>query len=354
MKTADSYRGLVIFAASFSAVVGIPLTIGAYRGTGSVFATLLSTAPWLVWVAIIGAVVAAARRIGSTPHCAACGYEKFESERSPARCPECGADWSSPEGVVLGRRRMNRPLLFASITVGLLGCLVVASSFVSLARIAPRVPAGALVRVIERGNAADAHEAWLELSTRQLSDAHAARLAAAVLDKRNAGEYPPIGTLDWLERAVASGALGPDVGRHYAETSGSVEIEAPDRVRAGEPFSVGTRIRGATTGATHPPLVFLAGFRLGDEPEPRGRQRVPVHPAIGEQMLRHFVPDVQVVIDRPGTHTIRLEYWLVMGHPHPRPIAWNEDGTPELGEFVFWHDRYVIEHRIEVIEPAPP
>jgi hypothetical protein len=64
------------------------------------------------------------RRVGDHPHCRRCGFDLFRS--TAARCPECGAEISSPASTVVGARERRAKALAAGaalmlFSAGLLG-----------------------------------------------------------------------------------------------------------------------------------------------------------------------------------------------------------------------------------------
>lgn len=290
-------------------------------------------------------------RAGSTRHCPSCDYEfGFENEAgAPSRCPECGTPWL---GRLVTGRRMRSPML---ITVG--GVICVAPyvlMFVGLGTgVARWLPTGVLLTWVSASKFNDAP--MQELAARTLSADQAADLAERLLNRRRESAPIPIGVeaKEWLEAQVAAGALPEPLRERYFAEMFTGRLAAPSRVKAGEPFRVALRDTRAWDGYSHKCIVYIAGFGVGDGPAEAGRSTEGYYPILIDS-ARHSrgaageIPGATLTIAEPGKHRVRAEVWVVVLTGFPKPVTWNDDGTPNLPATALWSKKVVLEGDVVV------
>lgn len=167
-------RGIVLsLAASGLALVafllgliGLPVVVGqALRGSAAILPALLLVAMVSAWVELMGGSVG-----DEGPHCGRCGYPVDDAVRST--CPECGMECAGLHHVTDGGRSHPLWVKIVGITAPLsLIAVMFATDTISSRRVAPALPSGVLIQLVEvegrRG--AWSRAAVAELSSRQLT-----------------------------------------------------------------------------------------------------------------------------------------------------------------------------------------
>ena len=107
------------------------------------------------------------RRVGDSPHCARCDY--LAGGLQTARCPECGADLSTPRAIVKGDRTTRPPIGRAGIAVTFLGIAIGTGPMVAQIKYVNWYHHKPASWVIDDYNASDwerSAKAWRELQRR--------------------------------------------------------------------------------------------------------------------------------------------------------------------------------------------
>ncbi|MHC4217124.1 MAG: hypothetical protein ACYSU7_01585 [Planctomycetota bacterium] len=161
----------------------------------------------------------ARRRVGTTEHCAACDYEKKPGADAPDTCPECGAEWLTRGGIVIGRLKRNRVLFWAGLAVaalylaGPLSALLLGRSLHLEA-----TPTARLIEQVVAAAPGGASAAWDVLRDRPMTTEQQIDLARGLLDKRLERRFLSRDAEAWLETVMTSARM-PEalVERYYTE-----------------------------------------------------------------------------------------------------------------------------------------
>lgn len=314
------------------------------------------------------------RRAGDSTHCAACDYQQAPTGANPPYCPECGAQWSAPGGVVHGRRTGQPWMLGCGVALMLVGAAaglapLTQSKFDPLLGL---MPTSALINDIVNSRSFT-RDQWAELKSRTLTPAQEQRLAEGLLDRRARTGHLSGDDHTWLEQALATGRLPENLRQRYYDEMFTAWLDAPSQVRRGHPFHValGSDARNAHSPLGAEALVFFSGFFIGDDPTPQGRrvqpglaalldttpfgmqpedaarlpeeQRQPAHP--------EYIPLAQLAAPHAGPLRVRMLLWFVVAPAGTQSlrIQWQEDHTPVMPLNVVYSRRIELERVIDVV-----
>jgi hypothetical protein len=342
-----------------------------HRG-GSTLVALIDAAPMTALFAGFALIPWGIRRVGLTPRCAKCGYERsphaLEDTESHPRCPECGADWHAKGGIAIGERRL-RPWVL--VLAGLLVVCPFVMLFLQLSHVIPArmpstaLPTPALIAEVSGAPRGFTMDEWAALSKRTLTPEQERTLAEGVLNLRLRRGFAATEAEAWLSKAAASGVLPAELrDRSYRELV-DLWIDAPARARVGQPVSIGlgNTERGAYSlprGAPHPYVLF-GGFEVpghaGTAPDPQ--------PSPAESTGRrsrhlgtttptgHDGPQTAFTPTAPGPQEVYADLWLVILPPGAlalpgQTIRWTATGEPILPPGTLWSEHRRVEATIQI------
>jgi len=314
------------------------------------------------------------RRTGDSKHCAACDYQQAPTGGNPPHCPECGAEWSAPGGVVHGRRTGQPWMLGCGVALVLVGA---AAGLVPLTQhkfdpLLGLMPTNALISDIVNSRSFT-REQWTELKSRTLTPTQELRLAEGLLDRRVRTGHLSGDDHTWLEQALAAGRLPESIRQRYYDEMFVAWLDAPSQVRRGQPFHValGSDARNADSPLGAEALVFFSGFFIGDDATPQARRvqpglaslldttpfgmqpeeaarlpeerRQPAHP--------EYIPLAQLAAQHAGPLRVRMLLWFVVAPAGTQSlrIQWQDDLTPVMPPNVVYSRRIELERVIEVV-----
>ena len=157
---------------------------GAVCGAAAILPALLLFAAISSWVELMGGSID-----GQGPHCARCGYPAAEGVGSI--CPECGLRFSRDSDLREGRR--SHPGWVTAVAVGAPAALLAVIYLAATpSRVAPMLPTGTLIQMVDGGIGPRSRAAVNELSTRTLTEAEAAALERALERTRSSRPRAPV------------------------------------------------------------------------------------------------------------------------------------------------------------------
>ena len=255
-------------------------------------------------------VRAGANRCGGCGHLVAPGGVG-EHGAAGDRCGECGADLRAAGAVISHEKRRDaRTAVGAGAIAAIAFC---APIVLSTTLVAGALPTGALLLQYRFAQPHARFGIVRELSTRTLDAAATAAVAYTLIAHASTTPGSALLDSDFLGNALLRGAIDAETAGRALRASAAVRIDAPDRVRAGEPFEVAVVPELGTDlfSMTHMTLVTWRGietdgaFLASPAPFLSHGSMDPKRPA-----ARPPAP-VAVTIASPGEHRLRVRAWAV-------------------------------------------
>ena len=298
-------------------------------------------------------------RTGQTRHCTACGYQQAPQGENPQRCPECGANWSRPGGVIIGTQaRQPRNLWLACGFFGVSAVLIIthmASPFPGIGWSLRVLPTSSLIRDATSSGSFTQAE-WNEIRRRQLTPEQQLQLAVGLLDKRLREEYLDSTEGGWLWTMVSTSALPNDLIERYYREMLEVWIDAPATTTVGTPFSVslGSTFRYSDLPVGIDEVVYFGGFFVGDDLTPRARRKDSNHAVLLDD--REHQIQINITPSSAGPLRIRAVLYFAIGpnlawaKTSAQWAQWHDDETATLPPAAIWSRRIELEQTITVNE----
>ncbi len=312
------------------------------------------------------------QRRGSDEHCAACNYRRVRVDAHAAkRCPECGAAWNAPGGVVRGIESSRPGFVVAGVLLSLLGFVLGPSSPLGLIPryFANAMPTSALITsagTLEHSGS----EVWTEIGSRPLTDSERNRLASLLLDQRlEISYFSATDGSAWLESQISAAALPAELIERFFKEALSLRLDGPESARVGEEFTVAvegaSRLGGNSLWRAE---AAVAGFRSDDHDAVHGREGkwrmgfefdtemrgyVMRERLVGIPQNDRVSPVAILKWDKPGRHTIHFTAFIVIrpsASGYGYTLDWNPDHTPVLPGDEACVIPVDLTHTIEVIE----
>jgi hypothetical protein len=311
---------------------------------------------WMVLMFLgFGIIGVANQRAGKTPFCARCGYEQTGESMTPDerddRCPECGAFWRRPGGIVKGTRHPRRKVIM------MVGIVIVISilPWMFLRHLSPGVqmaerslvPTSVLIRwaTAERGfRGAE----WEVLSRRNLTPAQEAALITGILDKRQRSGGPFFEDRDWLERAIAGSRTPEHLLERYFFEDWHFSLNGPARASVGEEARISLRIRGGPNiSGNYEVYAAFGGYLVhgevvDGEPSRRGRSEQP------SRLSTFVVEDLSLRPPEAGTARVSASIWVFAVPRQRQPHLQWSDAAPQLPPETVWSRQIDVLHELEV------
>lgn len=241
----------------------------------------------------------------------------------------------------------------------LLGGVLVVSPFFARGWTMRLLPTSALIAEVT-SDGFNMNE-WAALRGRTLTEDQRLALAVGLLEKQLRTNHLWRDDETWLVAQVQFGALPPEIADRYYRQMLESWIIAPELAQAGEPITVaiGSRYRSGFMPASCP-LVYFGGFEVDGQGVPRARQERPVsaqsfgrerhHGRMPVETRGGTSPETVVVPERAGRLQIRAKLWIAMlpFSASTLPIAWNDDGTPQIPSAATRVTYVELEHAVDV------
>ncbi len=296
------------------------------------------------------------KRSGRIRHCAACDYPQSPEGENPERCPECGAAWSRPGGLVTGDQACDPRYIRLACALGGVGVLLIILFFSSLIPggdwTLRALPTSALIRDATLDGQAPRAE-WIEIGRRRLTPAEKSQLAQRLLDKRLRVYYLMGLDAVWLWTQVSTGTLPNDVTNRYYREMVELRIDAPTTIRKGELLQVGLRsdCHYCFLPVGIEVAVYFGGFFVEADPTPFGRldEVAGAHLLVDSKRRIH----AEFNLDEAGPLRVRAVLYLAVGPglaSSGPPAQWKEDETATLPAAVLWSERIELEKVVQVVE----
>jgi hypothetical protein len=179
--------------------------------------------------------------------------------------------------------------------------------------IAPSLTNNALIILAAENGRDDA--IWDEVSKRTFTNEEHTKLADLVLSNRTRETFTFFGrSKDWLVNQLNAQKLSPQSLNDLRLTYWVPEVILPEKIIAGKPFSV--IVQGQSFPVMNGPLVGTVicyeGVSIDDGSyqgqEERGIWTLEASVNRNQSYSRF---NTTITIDTPGTHTIRVKYWLM-------------------------------------------
>ncbi|GMU82108.1 MAG: hypothetical protein AMXMBFR47_19790 [Planctomycetota bacterium] len=345
-------RGILFLLFWLAAIVAVPVLAGGSTVIGAIASTLLSYSPFVLVFVGIAVLRRARRRIGSTRRCRKCDYQQAPDADPGPRCPECGADWSAPDGIIRGDRQPHGTLrMWTGIVTLAAGVALIALQFTAPLALndwlSRRLPTSVLIEQAITTKSFDRSE-WSALSLRLLTPEQERRLAGGLLDAARQRGHLSHGASAWFTTMLAGGRLPSDLRDRYYREMLRVEIDAPAEVIVGERFEIELRssFRSDSGPSTADEVVYFDGFYLRDRADPIAPN------ADGNYAILFSdteAPRAMIHADTSGTLHIRAVLWLAVG-PDAMQVGQWQPGHPPVfppGK-VDWLQRIEVERAITV------
>lgn len=274
------------------------------------------------------------RRSGESKHCPKCDYEfTFEEASAPIRCPECATPWLGR--LIKGRKIKSRKMMGVGAATVVLGFLV-STPILWITPFAPHLPTPVLYAALYMDPRA--FSASEELAKRPLAEGWVKAMARRVISTSNANQWASGGSA-WFRALVTSGKMPADMIELANREAFRATLEAPARVKAGEPFSIHLRVTRAADGASGQLGVMFAGYRVDDGPaQGRAADVTFAHDLRPDVFSGPRQPFEQRLTLPAGKHRITATYWVIM-QPSFWPVAWGNDGVPVRPAAATWFER---------------
>ncbi len=331
--------------------------LSMYLRGGTVLVTILQALPLILPATLIAGgfrfLASGMRRTGDSRHCARCDYQQAPGGAPSPRCPECGTVWGNRSGIVIGRRPPDSKRRIrggvALVAVGMLsGALPLLPGVMGRGWGMNLFPTHTLIEQVIRARLSDSDE-WVELNRRTLSPTQEQRLATGLLDKRLVEGRLSSDAGAWFAKALAAGRVPQALRERYYREQFSAWIEAPARVRVGEPFTVSLR-SNLIHDSSRPPgvdeVVCFGGFYAGLSAALQRRTHSDYAILLQSPEYR---PSAELIAEAVGPFRIRAEFWFGVGAGVIGRIEWLADGTPALPATPVWFERVVVEHTVDVL-----
>jgi hypothetical protein len=236
--------------------------------------------------------------------CKACG-QIVAIGRETHPCPECGADLRAAGAIVSGERRRDMRTAIKGAAIALLAFFTPLVLQTSL--FARLMPAELLMLQYELGSPTRRFGIVMELERRTLDPETARGIAERLLSDASTTEVQ-FQDNSFIGNALLAGTLGADIAERVLRTTTDIRIEAPAKVRRGEPFVVRiTPVQGTKLcQLTHRELFTWAGIEVDGVLKPA--------PATwASQSVSERKPNtIQMTLDQPGTHRLRLRAFVTL------------------------------------------
>jgi hypothetical protein len=227
------------------------------------------------------------------------------------RCAECGAELAAAGAVISHEKRRD------ARTAAVAGSLAVAGFFapilLSTTLVISALPTSVLLLQYRLPSPHVRYGIMLELSSRSLDAATTEAVADTLIACASTAPGPALLDSDFIGNALASGRLGDETASRALGATVAVRIDAPGRVRAGEPFEVRVVPAFGTDllQMTHTALAAWRGVETDGAivaAPARFYSRGSVDPTRSV-----FAPPeaVAVTLQGPGEHRLRVRAWVI-------------------------------------------
>lgn len=256
--------------------------------------------------------------------CSGCG-QLVAPVGASERCGECGADLRAAGAVISHEKRRDaRTAVVAGAIAAIAFC---APIVLSTTLVAGALPTGALLFQYRFAQPHARFGIVRELSTRTLDAASTAAVADTLIAHASTMPGSALLDSDFLGNALLRGTIDAETASRALRASVAVRIDAPERVRAGEPFEVAVVPELGTDlfSMTHMTLVTWRGIEAGG-----------AFLASPSPFLSHGSMDPKRPVARPpapvaatiasrGEHRLRVRAWAVAV-----PFVGTPPGSPEF------------------------
>jgi hypothetical protein len=243
--------------------------------------------------------------------CKACS-QIIAPGREQYPCTECGADLRAAGAVVSGERRRDARTALIGAVIG-----VTAMFFVPIAlqssMIASVLPSRVLMVQYKVSSPVHRWGITRELASRKLDAETTVAFCDTLIADASTSPGSAILDSDFVGRALIAGTVGPEVAERALRASIELRVDAPDRVRAGEPFEIRLVPNFGTDlfQTSHVTLVAFNGVEI-DGTAVRAPERWYTAAMMNPQAAASAPPRLTGTAQVPGECTLRLRAWVVL------------------------------------------
>jgi len=259
-------------------------------------------------------------------HCVACGH-LVAAGHETRPCSECGADLTKAGAIGSGERRRDARTAVVGGVVAIaafLAPMVVGSSL-----FAGVMPTRVLMLQYAIGDDVTRFGVTRELSQRTLDAATSAAVADMLIDAASLEPDEPLADSSFVGAALIAGNIGADTAARALRASVAVRLEAPERVRAGEPFEMTVRPSFGSDlfQLTHLTAVTWAGIEAHGEAAPAATRFFTERDFDPTRLPELRAMPATLTLASPGEHRLRVRAWVALLPlaPLPKP-SFDDDG----------------------------
>jgi hypothetical protein len=195
--------------------------------------------------------------IDDHPLCRRCGFDLVGLPDDASICSQCGADANADDGVIVGHRRRNYPLIVGGIVPILIAAAVLAGFIISVSTNVPWIryqPFWYLrrqaVSSTPKPDPASA-EILRRIQSRELSDAQLTSLIDQTLSiQANPDQTWNSQWGDWIESARATGKVSDEQWVKYLRAAPMIQLAARSQIRRGDKLPMRLEILPSRVGSS--------------------------------------------------------------------------------------------------------
>ncbi|MCE2881009.1 MAG: hypothetical protein LW636_01425 [Planctomycetaceae bacterium] len=243
--------------------------------------------------------------------CKACS-QIIAPGREQFACTECGADLRAAGAVVSGERRRDARTALIGAAIGVTAMFFV-PAVLQTSMLSSVMPSQVLIVQYKVSSPVHRWGITRELTSRSLDPETTAAFCDTLIADASTSPGAAILDSDFIGRALIAGTVGPEVAERALRASIELRVEAPSRVRAGEPFEIRLVPSFGTDlfETSHVTLVAFRGVDMGGTVV-RAPERWYTAAMMNPRGAASSPPRLSGVVQDQGEHTLRMRAWVVL------------------------------------------